>query len=119
MRFGRPPRQALSATRRPPRPPGEGLARLASDSSAAKPAAEKDDPTLRQTFDSVMGESLFGQLLQSMRKTVGRPAYFHGGRGEEVFQQQLDQIVAQKIAQTSGSSFTGPMYELFNLNRSR
>jgi hypothetical protein len=80
------------------------------------PAAE--DRKLRETFESVVGQTLFGQMLHSMRKTVGKPAYFHGGRTEEVFQQQLDRVLAEKISQASADRFTGPMYELFALRRS-
>lgn len=79
--------------------------------------AVSDQGELRQTFDSVVGETLFGQMLKSMRSTVHKSAYFHGGRGEEVFQQQLDQVLAQKMSQSSADRISGPMFELFNLRR--
>jgi flagellar protein FlgJ len=86
------------------------------------PAPQKADAAaqreaLRQTFESAIGQTLFGQMLKSMRKTVGKPAYFHGGRAEEVFQNQLDQVLAEKMSQASAESFTGPMFELFTLGR--
>jgi peptidoglycan hydrolase FlgJ len=87
-------------------------------SAAVAPAPSSgEEQRLRETFDSVIGQTLFGQMLRSMRKTVHKPAYFHGGRAEEVFQQQLDQVLAEKIAQASADRFTGPMYELFTLSR--
>jgi hypothetical protein len=52
-----------------------------------------------------------------MRKSTGKPAYFHGGRAEEIFQQQLDQTMAADIAKSSADQFTGPMYDLFTLQR--
>ena len=79
---------------------------------------EADSGELRRAFDSFVGETFYGQMLKSMRKTVGKPAYFHGGRAEEVFQGQLDQILAEEMTEASASTFTGPMYELFNLSRS-
>ena len=69
----------------------------------------------RKTFQAVMGELLFGQMLKSMRKTVGKPAYFHGGPAEEIFTQHLDQVLAQKLAEASADEFVGPMYELWTL----
>ena len=81
--------------------------------------AEKADQTeLRTAFDSFVGEVFFGQMMESMRKSVGKPAYMHGGRGEEVFQKQLDQMFSQEMTKSSASSFTGPMFDLFTLNRS-
>ena len=64
----------------------EPSAKLSDES--AKPA---DDAELKKAFTDFVGQTLFGSMLASMRKTVGKPAYMHGGRTEEVFQQQLDQ----------------------------
>jgi hypothetical protein len=64
-----------------------------------------------------VGQTLFGQLLGAMRKTLGKPAYFHGGRAEEIFQQQLDQVLAEKISDASAEKFSDPMFELFAMKR--
>ncbi len=77
-----------------------------------------EDP-LREAFRDFVGQTMFGQMLQSMRTTVGKPAYFHGGRGEEVFQQQLDQLLVEKISDSSASTVADPMFELFQLQRSQ
>jgi Rod binding domain-containing protein len=82
---------------------------------AAPPGAQ--DSRLRTAFDAFVGESLFGQMLKGMRKTLGKPAYFYGGRTEEVFQQQLDQVLAAKLSAASSAQLTGPMFELFTLQR--
>ncbi len=85
-----------------------------SRTPAANPPA---DPQVREVFDNFVGETFYGQMLGAMRKTLGKPAYFHGGRGEEVFQGQLDQILAEKLSEASASQFTGPMFELFSLQQ--
>jgi flagellar protein FlgJ len=78
---------------------------------------QAQSPELRKAFDSFIGETFFGQLLQSMRKTVGKPAYGYGGKAEEIFQQQLDNVMAKKISDMSADKFSGPMFELFTLQR--
>jgi Rod binding domain-containing protein len=50
-------------------------------------------------------------MLKSMRSTVGKPAYFNGGRGEQVFQGQLDQTMAQQMTKASASKLADPMFE--------
>ena len=77
----------------------------------------EDDQQLREAFDSFVGQTFFGQMLSAMRKTLGKPAYFHGGRAEEIFQQQLDQVLGEKLADASADKFSGPMFELFVLDR--
>jgi flagellar protein FlgJ len=90
---------------------------IAPLNAARTPTPPADQAALRQTFESTFGQTLFGQVFKSMRKTVGKPAYFHGGRGEEIFQRQLDQVLAEKMSRSSASRFVGPMYDLFALQR--
>lgn len=80
--------------------------------SSAKPA---EDP-LKEAFTEFVGQTVFGSMLASMRKTVGKPAYMHGGRTEEVFQKQMDQLIVEDLTEASASSIADPMYELFNMN---
>ena len=84
----------------------------------APPApAAPHDAKLREKFDEFVGQSFFGQLTSAMRKTVGKPAYLHGGRAEEIFRGQLDQALAQEISEASAAEISDPMYELFTLSR--
>lgn len=82
------------------------------------PTAEtQSDDELRGALDQFVGETFYGMMLKSMRKTVGKPAYFHGGRAEEIFQQQLDQVLAEKLTEASSDRLTEPMYHLMSLQR--
>jgi Rod binding domain-containing protein len=67
---------------------------------------------VQETFTQTIAEPLFRQMLKSMHETVGKPAYFHGGRGEEMFQSQLDQVLAEQMAKSDGGSFTDSMFAL-------
>ena len=82
------------------------------------PAVPKQDNLARDTFRQFVGETVFGQMLSSMRKTVEKTPYMHGGRAEEVFQGQLDQELSTKITEQSAGRFADPMFELFMLQRS-
>lgn len=90
---------------------------FSASSSQAPPAASSSDAEAKELFQQFVGETLFGQMLKSMRKSVPKSAYFHGGRGEEIFQQQLDQILAEKMSRTSAEKLSDPMFELFQLQR--
>ncbi len=95
----------------------DAVSQIGAQSSPPSSASAANDEKLRETFTQFAGEQLFGQMLKAMRKTVGKPAYFYGGRAEELFQQQLDQVLAEKLAQSSGEEFSRPMFELFCLQR--
>jgi peptidoglycan hydrolase FlgJ len=72
---------------------------------------------LREAFDDFVGQTFYSQMLSAMRKTVDKPAYFHGGQAEEVFQAQLDQTLSERLADATAEQFTGPMFDLFNMPR--
>ena len=80
-------------------------------------APPKEDMKLKETFRQFVGETVFGQLLSSLRSTQGEPAYFHGGRAEKVFQGQLDQELSKQLAAKSADRFADPMFELFMLQQ--
>ncbi len=85
--------------------------------SNSLPSAPPDRPEVQEKFTEFVGQTLFGSMLASMRKSVGKPAYMHGGRTEEVFQQQLDQHIVEDLTKASAATISDPMFELFNLQR--
>ena len=84
---------------------------------AATPQKDPHNLETRAAFREFVGETVFGQMLSSMRKTVDKPAYFHGGRAEEVFQGQLDQELAREVTKASADRLADPMFELFMMQQ--
>jgi Rod binding domain-containing protein len=82
----------------------------------ARPAGPSaDDRQLRETFDSFVGGTFYGQMLKALRSTEKPPAYFHGGQAEEIFRDHLDQVLAERMSQATARELTGPMFDLFQL----
>lgn len=79
--------------------------------------AEDKEEKLKKSFSKFVGQTLFGQLMSTMRKSVGEPAYMHGGRAEEIFQSQMDQLLVERISDASSDRLVEPMYELFKANQ--
>jgi peptidoglycan hydrolase FlgJ len=67
---------------------------------------------VQQAFRDFVGQTFFGQMLKSMRSTVEKPAYFHGGQAEEIFQSQLDQTLAEEMTEASADQIADPMFRL-------
>jgi peptidoglycan hydrolase FlgJ len=81
----------------------------------ASTAAGREE--VREAFHDFVGQTFFMQLLAEMRKTVDKPAYLHGGQAEEIFQGQLDQVLAERLSDASAEQFSGLMFELLMLPR--
>lgn len=84
-----------------------------ADASSAIPlhGNRHTNQELRDAFTNFVGEMFYGQMFKAMRQTVGKPAYFHGGRAEEAFQAQLDQTMTEQLTATTASKLAEPMFE--------
>lgn len=85
------------------------IAPLKSTASSGNQQVEQAEE-LREVYREFVGKTFFGQMLKSMRSSVGKPAYFHGGRAEEVFRGQLDQHLADHMTEASASKLADPMF---------
>ncbi len=72
---------------------------------------------LRKAFQDFVGQTLFSQMISSMRSTQDGAAYFDGGRAEKIFQGQLDQLLSEELSEASASKISDPMFKLFQLRR--
>lgn len=102
------PVQSAAMTQGPPgaklEQRAEGLRQL-----SRSPTSEHDH--VREAFTQFVGETFYLQMLKAMRTSLGEPAYFHGGRAEEVFTSQLDQTLAEELADKSTERFIEPLFE--------
>lgn len=97
--------------------PGAGpLAALQSDSSITSRPGGQDD--LKDAFQDFVGQTFFGEMIKAFRTTQQPSKYFNGGRAEEIFQGQFDQVLSETLSDSSAEQISDPMYELFMLKRS-
>lgn len=87
-----------------------GAAAGAVNAARTNQSSGADTQQLREHFTQFVGEAFFGQMIKAMRTMTDKPAYFHGGRAEEVFQGQLDQKLAEHLTETSADRFAEPMF---------
>jgi hypothetical protein len=84
----------------------------------AESGSQADPDEVRRQFDQFVGGTFYRQLLGELQKTVGKPAYMHGGQAEDMFRAELNSRLADQLAATTAAQFTGPLFELFMLQRS-
>lgn len=61
--------------------------------------AEGTDDRVREVAEQLVGQALFLPLLKQARENPFKSDLFHGGRGEEAFGSQMDQTLADRLAQ--------------------
>jgi len=98
------------------------LATSALEESVQKLTSLSHQPTdqkgkMQEKFQEFMAGTFYGQMVKALRSGQQKPAYFHGGQAEEIFQGQMDQIVSENLAKTHGASFAEPMYRAYQQQR--
>lgn len=65
---------------------------------------------LRSMVDEVVGLTFFAPMLKTAHSSVLKGKYGHGGRGEEVFQSQLDIEFARNIGRGVKTDLAEALY---------
>jgi peptidoglycan hydrolase FlgJ len=68
---------------------------------------------LKTNFQDFTAGTFYKEMLKSLRKMHGKPAYLDGGEAEKIFQGQLDQQVAEDLAHSHGGQWSDGLYQAF------
>ena len=88
-------------------------------SNASGAPAELNQPgqnssELKEKFQEFVAGTFYQQMFKAMRSAQGKPAYFHGGQAEEMFQSQLDQQISTDLAKKEGGRFSDALFSSFS-----
>ena len=72
---------------------------------------------LRDATERVVGSVFFGTILRTMRESGSKPAYGHGGRGEEAFAGQLHELLAERMATSKTADLGDALYRRLEKNQ--
>ena len=77
-------------------------ARAVGPAARTVDAREAAERKVRDTLNQAYGTIFYGTLLRQLRASSLKGEYMLGGRGEEVFQAQLDQVFVERISSARG-----------------
>lgn len=87
----------------------EDLIERAKAGDAPEPGAKPDDE-LREAAEMFVSTAMIMPMFQRMREDPLAANLMHGGRTEKIFQQQLDQILSDRIASASSFDLVDAVY---------
>ena len=90
-----------------------GLQPVASAFSAELDAASDKQRQAWESADQLIASAFILPVLQEVRNSPFKTEMFSGGRGEEVFGQQLDVILAERITQSAGFGLSEALVRQF------
>jgi len=68
---------------------------------------------LRQAVDEMVGVTFFGPMLKMAHNSALKGKYGHGGRGEEMFQAQLDMELARRVGRGMKNGLSESIYQRY------
>ena len=68
---------------------------------------------MREKVGDLVGNIFYGTLLRQMQDSKLKGEYFHGGRGEEVFEAQLGMELAKRMGQSPTDPMSNMIYDAF------
>jgi hypothetical protein len=83
---------------------------VANQSDHLNPSVQR---RLRSSAKELVGQVFYGTLLRQMRSSSLKGAYGHGGRGEEVFAAQLDEVIAARAGRARRNNLTDAIVERY------
>lgn len=86
-------------------------------SLSSTPKLSEKDAMVKEKFQDFTAGTFYKQMLKAMRDTQQKPAYFHGGQAEEVFQSQMDDIVTNNLAKSHGASLSDSLFKVYQQQR--
>lgn len=86
-------------------------------SEAAERMPDPRELEVREKFQEFTAGTFYKTMLKALRSAQQKPAYFHGGQGEEIFQSHLDGEFAERFAKDFGDRFSGPLFDAYRSGR--
>ncbi|HOA73504.1 MAG TPA: rod-binding protein [Phycisphaerae bacterium] len=84
---------------------------VALTSSSSTPADRRQvNAEVRRLVDEFVGVTFFAPMLKTAHNSVLKGKYGHGGRGEEIFQSQLDLEFARNMGRGVRNSLADELY---------
>ena len=83
-----------------------------TESAADAPKTDARDKQFRELLHQFIGQTLFGQMLKSMRATQEKNPFFHGGNAEDIYQSMLDMELTDQMTKATSKTLSEPMYKL-------
>lgn len=72
---------------------------------------------LRENVGEFVGNVFYGTLMRQMQNSKLKGKYLHGGRGEEVFQSQLNMEYAKRMGRSPNDPIANRIYDAMTRNR--
>ena len=77
----------------------------------ARSEGQSEEAQLREAAEKLVSTTLIMPMFEQLRNDPLATNLFHGGRGEKIFQQQMDQVLSDRIAGATRFDLVDSVYK--------
>lgn len=77
----------------------------------ARSEGQSEEEQLREAAEKLVATTLIMPMFEQLRNDPLATNMFHGGRGEKIFQQQMDQVLSDRIAGATRFDLVDSVYK--------
>ena len=77
----------------------------------ARSEGQSEEEQLREAAEKLVATTLIMPMFEQLRNDPLATDLFHGGRGEKIFQQQMDQVLSDRIAGATRFDLVDSVYK--------
>ena len=77
----------------------------------ARTEGQSEEAQLREAAEKLVATTLIMPMFEQLRNDPLATNLFHGGRGEKIFQQQMDQVLSDRIAGATRFDLVDSVYK--------
>lgn len=66
---------------------------------------------LRDTFDEAVASTFYRQMFKALRASTGKAGLIANSQAEKMFQQQLDEVLIERMSKASNGAFSEELFE--------
>lgn len=79
--------------------------------SSEQALRSKDHGQLRDTFNEAVAATFYRQMFKALRASTGKAGLLANSQSEKMFQQQLDEVLIEKMSKATGGDFSSDLFE--------
>lgn len=82
-----------------------------TDDPSEKQLTTKNPAELRSKFDDAVSSTFYRQMFKALRASTGNGSPLTNSQTEKIFQQQLDEVLIERMSKATGGGFSQDLFE--------
>ena len=104
---------SIGSMSRPSFSSGKNATTATSGNQTPRATPNEKELEVKEKFQDFVAGTFYGTMMKSLRTSLKKTPYMHGGQAEDIFQSQLDNHFSDALAKSHGGRFADGLYQSY------